>query len=71
MLNVDYWVELAKTKPIEEVVRAAQQDAYASCRILAGQKWKLNMNGQWRAACLSIIKGIKVLEGADEEEKEE
>lgn len=69
MLNEEFWLEELKTKPPEQIVRSIQQDALSSCRIIAGQKWRLNGNGQWRAACLSIIKGIKVLEGEQEEEE--
>jgi len=69
MLSVDFFVEELKTKTPEEVIASCQQDALSSCRIIAGQKWRLNGNGQWRAACLAIIKAIKVLEGEQEEEE--
>ena len=69
MLSPEFWLEELKTKTPEQIIGAIQQDALASCRIIAGQKWRLNGNGQWRAACLSIIKGIKVLEGEQEEEE--
>ena len=68
MLNVDFFVEELKTKTAEEVIRAAREDALVSCRIIAMQKWRTDQNGQWRAACLSIVKAIKVLEGYQEPE---
>ena len=71
MLNVEFWIEDLKKNPPELVIKAIQQDALASCRIIAGQKWRKNENGQWRTACLSIIKGIKVLEGEQDIEEEE
>jgi hypothetical protein len=70
MLSKEFWIEELKTRTPEELIESIQRDALASCRIIAGQKWRLNGNGQWRAACLSIIKGIKVLEGEQEEENE-
>lgn len=66
MLNVDVFVEMLKTKSAEEVIRAAKEDALVSCRIVAMQKWRTDSNGQWRAACLSIVKAIKTLEGFQE-----
>jgi hypothetical protein len=71
MLNVDFFLEELKTKTPEEVIRAVKEDALVSCRIVAMQKWRINSNGEWRAACLSIVKAIKVLEGYQEPEGEE
>ena len=66
MLSVDYFVERSKELTLQELIQSVQQDALVSCRIIAMQKWRLNNNGQWRAACLSIVKQIKVLEGEQE-----
>ena len=70
MLSPEFFIENSKNQPLEEIIKSAQQDALTSCRIIAMQKWKLNPNGQWRAACLGIVKAIKVLEGEREEEEE-
>ena len=71
MLNIEFWLEELKTKSPESVIKGVQQDALASCRIIAMQKWRTNPNGQWRAACLSLTKGIKTLEGESNSEEEE
>jgi hypothetical protein len=71
MLNVDFWLEELKTRPPEEVILGIQQDVLSTCRIIAGQLWRKNSNGQSRSACLSLIKSIKVLEGEQENEDEQ
>jgi len=71
MLNVEFWLKEAQTRPIEEIISGVQQDALCSARIIAMQKWRTNPHGEWRAACLSITKGIKTLEGEQEAEKED
>ena len=63
MLSVDFWLEKLKTEDTEQIIRGIQQDVLVSCRIIAMQKWKLNQNGQWREACLSLVRSIKTLEG--------
>lgn len=69
MLTIDFFLEELKTKSPEEVIKSVQQDALASSRIIAMQKWRTNTNGEWRSACLSIVKGIKTLEGVREEDE--
>lgn len=71
MLNTEFWLEELKTKPPAQVIASIQQDALSSCRIIAMQRWRKNDNGQWKAACLTIVKGIKFLEGEQEPEDEE
>jgi len=71
MLNIEFWLEELKTKPPAQVIASIQQDALSSCRIIAMQRWRKNDNGQWKAACLTIVKGIKTLEGTNEEDNEE
>ncbi len=72
MLSVDFWLEHFDSQPLTPaIIKSIQQDALSSCRVIAGQKWRKNENGQWRYACLSIIKAIKVLEGEQEVENEE
>jgi hypothetical protein len=71
MLNVEFWLNELKSKSPAEVIESIQQDALASCRIIAMQRWRKNDNGQWKAACLTIVKGIKTLEGEQEIEDEE
>lgn len=70
MLSVEYFVKELQTRPPEDVIKSVQQDALASTRIIAMQKWYKNCNGQWRAACMSIVKAIKVLEGEHVDEQE-
>ena len=71
MLSVEFFLEELKTKSPEQVLKSIQDDALASCRMIPMQKWRTNSNGQWRAACLSIIKAIKILEGWQEPEVED
>ena len=71
MLSIEFFLKELETKPPEQVIKSIQQDALVSCRIIAMQKWRKNGNGQWREACMSITRGIKVLEGEQEVEPEE
>ena len=70
MLNIDFWLEELKEKSPADVIKSIQQDALSSCRMIPMQKWRINSNGQWRAACLSVIKAIKTLEGEQEDDDE-
>ena len=69
MLSVDFWLNEAKDKPLEEILKSVQQDSLCSCRIIAMQKYKKNTNGQWREACISLVRAIKELEGEIVEEE--
>ena len=71
MLNIDFWIERAKTDSLAQIIKGVQEDALVSARIIAMEKWRKNSNGEWRAACISIIKGIKILEGQEEENNED
>ena len=68
MLNLDKFIGMLETHTPEQAFRSCQQDALVSCRIIAMQKWRTNGNGEWRAACLSITKAIKILEGEQDED---